>query len=233
MCSARECPYPSEESSSSENEIVLEKIVLMVSSICSRAVSLGTCAAVRTLRSASRCGSELRSRASSEMWAGDLPICSTILYSLALMIFMNAFASSFRVLVHLARACHPRHAYLVFKIADTALVRPWDTIILVWLIVGDIYDEWGRRYAGPRDPTVSPTVVKGVTECTNMILATQMRILICQVKVRTRCLKYDLIAREELPVLEPRLCFAEPEKVQEYNGRFTVVRATVVEPTGL
>ncbi|PKI65573.1 hypothetical protein CRG98_014073 [Punica granatum] len=94
MCNARECAHPSEGSSSSENEMVLEKMELIVSSIRSGDVPLGTCATVRTRRRASLCGSELRRRESNDICAGDLAICSTTLYSLALMIFMKASASS-------------------------------------------------------------------------------------------------------------------------------------------
>ncbi|PKI63929.1 hypothetical protein CRG98_015710 [Punica granatum] len=80
ICSARECPYPSEGSSSSESEMLLEKIELTVSSIQYGAVSLGISAAIRTFRSASLWGSELRRRASSEIRAGDLSLCSTIAF---------------------------------------------------------------------------------------------------------------------------------------------------------
>ncbi|PKI31062.1 hypothetical protein CRG98_048547, partial [Punica granatum] len=45
MCNARECDHPSDGSSSSENEMVLEKMDPIVSSILSRGVSFGTCAA--------------------------------------------------------------------------------------------------------------------------------------------------------------------------------------------
>ncbi|PKI76453.1 hypothetical protein CRG98_003152 [Punica granatum] len=95
MCSARECAHPSEGSSSSENEIVLEKVELMVSSIRSGGVPLGTCAAVRTRRRASLWGSELSRRASSEMWAGDLAICSTTLLDGALGIASTSVAGAF------------------------------------------------------------------------------------------------------------------------------------------
>ncbi|PKI51273.1 hypothetical protein CRG98_028337 [Punica granatum] len=54
MCNARECVQPSDGSSSSENEMVLEKMKPTVSSILSGGVSLGTCAAVSTRRRASR-----------------------------------------------------------------------------------------------------------------------------------------------------------------------------------
>ncbi|PKI73410.1 hypothetical protein CRG98_006180 [Punica granatum] len=48
---------------------------------------------VRTFNRASRCVSKLKSKASSDMWVGDLPICSTTLYLLALITFMKASAS--------------------------------------------------------------------------------------------------------------------------------------------
>ncbi|PKI48122.1 hypothetical protein CRG98_031484 [Punica granatum] len=130
MCNARECAHPSEGISSSENEMALEKIELTLSSIRSGAVSLGTCATVRTRRRASRRGFRCSSGCSGSL----------------------TLACDLRVRVHPARACHAHDTELLLKIPDTSFVSPRDLTVLVRLSSGDFYYERGGRDTKPYEP---------------------------------------------------------------------------------
>ncbi|PKH89645.1 hypothetical protein CRG98_049910 [Punica granatum] len=72
------------------------------------------------------------------MWAGDLAICSTILYSLALMI-MKASASS----------------SVTFLGGVGGIPGLGDLVVRVWFSNGNIYDERGRRCANPCESNCS------------------------------------------------------------------------------
>ncbi|PKI59245.1 hypothetical protein CRG98_020325, partial [Punica granatum] len=159
ICNAREYPNPSEGSSSYLNEMQLEKTELTVSSILSEAVSLGTLAAIRTFKRASQWGSELSRRASSEMWARDLPICSTILYSRALITFMKASASSsvtFFIGTSAAIGEVPSATSGAFPLFATSGFlytrpeRPWDPTVPVRFSNGDLNHERIGRGSKPR-----------------------------------------------------------------------------------
>ncbi|PKI48711.1 hypothetical protein CRG98_030892 [Punica granatum] len=94
------------------------------------------------------------------MWAGDLAICSTTLYSFAFMILMNASASSSVTLLdgkgELSGAAQTSVAgafplSLAAGFSYTHPERPRDLAVCIRFSRGDIHDEWSRRSHVPRE----------------------------------------------------------------------------------
>ncbi|PKI55785.1 hypothetical protein CRG98_023821 [Punica granatum] len=132
MGNARECAHPLEGSSSSENEIVLEKMELTVSSILPGGVSFGTYAAVSTRRRASRCGSKLRRRASSETFLFGHLLGRKRRTSGYYPNFSDGrlpFVYDHRILIYSSRACHANDTKLSLEVPDASFIGPGDFVV--------------------------------------------------------------------------------------------------------